>query len=128
VAQQAYVLYWGDDVNTNLAGLNTLLATGQSVVMASPMSGTGEDSPTPQSQWPYSRAIIFLEATGGPQETAVVLWFANTGQTNLTDLNNILNNGWRVDQVVAMSGTGETGGKVAGNPFPYSRALVILRQ
>lgn len=128
MAQQAFVLYWGDNVNTNLGDLNNLLGSGQRVVMASPMSGTGATGPTSQSQWPYSRAALILDATGGPAQTALVLWFADTGNTNLGDLNNLLSQNWQIAQLIALSGTGEKGGETPGSPFPYSRALAILHQ
>jgi hypothetical protein len=64
MAQQAFILWWGDagNTNNNLAALNQLLAKGWKVVLMTPMSGTGErGNETPQSAFPYSRAALILE-------------------------------------------------------------------
>lgn len=128
MSQQAFVLWFADDGNTNLAGLNALLSQGRNVVMASPMSGTGEEgAETPQSPYPYSRAAVIL-APGGFTQQAFVLWFADDGNTNLPGLNALLGAGWNVAILVAMSGTGEHGSDTPGSPFPYSRALVVLQR
>ena len=64
MAQQAFILWFGDagSANNNLAALNQLLKQGWKVVQVAPMSGTGErGNETPQSQFPYSRAVLILE-------------------------------------------------------------------
>ena len=59
--QEAFVLYFADEGNTNLSALNSKLSEGYQVVTISPMSGTGESgSETPQSPFPYSRAVVIL--------------------------------------------------------------------
>jgi hypothetical protein len=59
--QEAFVLYFADEGNTNLSALNSKLSEGYQVVTISPMSGTGESgSETPQSPFPYSRALVIL--------------------------------------------------------------------
>jgi hypothetical protein len=131
-AQQAFVLWFADEPgNTNLAALNLLLEERWNVVMASPMSGTGEQGPeTPESPYPYSRAVVILQPGNASQiQKALVLWFADgPGNTNLATLNGLLAAGWNVVTLVSMSGTGEHGGETPGSPFPYSRALVILQR
>jgi hypothetical protein len=60
--QQAFVLWFGDTGSTSLPQLNALLAQDWDVAQLLPMSGTGERGPeTPQSTWPYSRALVILE-------------------------------------------------------------------
>jgi hypothetical protein len=62
--QQAFILWFGDAAaaNNNLAALNQLLSQGWKVIMVSPMSGTGErGNETPQSQFPYSRAVVIMQ-------------------------------------------------------------------
>jgi hypothetical protein len=60
--QQAFVLWFGDTGSTSLPQLNALLAQDWEVAQLYPMSGTGERGPeTPQSAWPYSRALAILE-------------------------------------------------------------------
>lgn len=60
--QKAFVLWFGDDGNTNLAGLNALLSDGWNVHKLIAMSGTGEHGDdTPQSSFPYSRALAVLQ-------------------------------------------------------------------
>jgi hypothetical protein len=55
-----------------------------------------------------------------------VLWFADDGQTNLGNLNAMLDQGWRVAMASPMSGTGESGQETPQSVFPYSRAAVVL--
>jgi hypothetical protein len=60
--QRAFVLWFADDGNTNLAALNGLLGQGWAVVRLCAMSGTGEHgNDTPQSPFPYSRALLVLQ-------------------------------------------------------------------
>jgi hypothetical protein len=64
MAQQAYILWFGDSgaAHNNLASLNQQLSQGWKVVSVTPMSGTGErGNETPQSPFPYSRAVVILE-------------------------------------------------------------------
>jgi hypothetical protein len=64
MAQQAFILWFGDAgaSNNNLVALNQQLNQGWKVVNVTPMSGTGErGNETPQSQFPYSRAVVILE-------------------------------------------------------------------
>ena len=61
-------------------------------------------------------------------QKAFVLYFADTGNTNLAQLNTELTAGWKVVDVTSMSGTGETGPATPQSPFPYSRALVVLEK
>jgi hypothetical protein len=62
VSQQAFVLWFADDGNTNLSSLNLLLQANWGVVSLTAMSGTGEHGPdTPQSSFPYSRALVILQ-------------------------------------------------------------------
>jgi hypothetical protein len=126
MAQQAFVLWFADDGNTNLADLNALLGQGWSVRDAVALSGSGEQGPeTPQSPFPYSRALVLLEDTAAAQR-AFVLWFADDGDTNLANLNALLGAGRVVVRMSSMSGTGEHGGETPQSPFPYGRALVVL--
>ncbi|MDY7003159.1 MAG: hypothetical protein SWX82_04110 [Cyanobacteriota bacterium] len=60
------------------------------------------------------------------QQEAFVLYFADTGHTNLSDLNSKLSQGYQVVTISPMSGTGESGTETPQSPFPYSRAVVIL--
>jgi hypothetical protein len=63
MAQQAFILWFGDSANShnNLAALNQLLNQGWIVLSVSPMSGTGErGNETPESSFPYSRAVVIL--------------------------------------------------------------------
>lgn len=55
-----------------------------------------------------------------------VLYFADDGDTNIADLNNLLSSGWSVSKVSPMSGTGELGNNTPGSDFPYSRAILAL--
>jgi hypothetical protein len=129
MAQRAFVVWFADAGNTNLASLNGLLSQGMQVVLASPMSGTGEQgAETPQSPFPYSRAAVVLAPGGGVTQQAFVLWFGDDGNTNLGDLNALLNGGWNVVILTAMSGTGEHGSDTPQSLFPYSRALAILQR
>jgi len=60
--QSAFVLWFGDDGHTNLGQLNAMLGAGWEVGRLVAMSGTGEHGPeTPQSTFPYSRALAVLE-------------------------------------------------------------------
>ncbi len=62
--QQAFILWFGDTgaTHNNLAALNQLLGQGWKVAQVTPMSGTGErGNETPQSLFPYSRAVVILE-------------------------------------------------------------------
>lgn len=129
MAEQAFVLWFADDGNTNLGALNALLGN-QQVTFLSPMSSTGEQGgETPQSPFPYSRAAIVLgPKTSKVTQQAFVLWFADDGNTNLSALNTLLGGGWSVAQLAAMSGTGEHGNDTPQSPFPYSRAAVILQR
>ena len=128
MSQQAFVLWFADDGNTNLATLNSLLNQGRRVVLASAMSGTGEaGSETPQSPFPYSRAAVILTDGSDMSQQAFVLWFADDGNTNLASLNLLLQS-WGIVSLTAMSGTGEDGPDTPQSPFPYSRALVILQR
>ena len=61
-------------------------------------------------------------------QQAFVLWFGDTGNTNLAELNQLLNQGWKVVSVTPMSGTGERGNETPQSHFPYSRAVVILER
>jgi hypothetical protein len=62
VSQQAFVLWFADDGNTNLSSLNALLQANWGIVSLTAMSGTGEHGPdTPQSSFPYSRALVILQ-------------------------------------------------------------------
>ena len=62
MTQQAFVLWFGDDGNNNLGALNQLLYEGWKVVSVTSMSGTGErGNETPQSHFPYSRAVVIVE-------------------------------------------------------------------
>jgi hypothetical protein len=62
VTQRAFVLWFGDEGTTNLGALNSLLAANWRVVNLGAMSGTGEHGPdTPQSPFPYSRALAILQ-------------------------------------------------------------------
>jgi len=64
MAQQAFILWWGDSgaANNNLAALNSQLSQGWKVMNVTPMSGTGErGNETPQSAFPYSRAVVVME-------------------------------------------------------------------
>ncbi len=130
MAQRAFVLWFGDDGNTNLAALNSLLGNGWVFRNVAPLSGVGEQGPeTPQSDFPYSRALVILEEKHGASGAqAYVLWFADDGNTNLAGLNALLGSGWEVQQLSTMSGTGEHGGETPDSPFPYGRALVVLRR
>lgn len=129
MAQQVFVLWFADDGNTNLATLNGLLGGGWFVTQVTPMSGTGETGgETPQSPFPYSRAALALEDAGAGTQRAFVLWFGDEGNTNRGALNALLGQGWRVHLLAAMSGTGEHGPDTPQSGFPYSRAVVILRQ
>jgi len=129
--QQAFVLWFAEDANTNLGSLNALLGQGWRVAMASPMSGTGETGQeTPQSPFPYSRAAVVLsrgDDDDGPEQ-AFVLWFGDDGNNNLAALNALLGNRWKVTRLVALSGTGEHGPETPQSPFPHSRALAVLRR
>ncbi len=59
--QEVFVLYFADDGHTNLPELNSKLSGGYQVVSVTPMSGTGETgSQTPNSDFPYSRAVLVL--------------------------------------------------------------------
>lgn len=64
--QQAFVLYFADDLQTNVYELNTLLAKGWSVVSVAPMSGSGETRQPEEirtvmmSPFPYSRSLVIL--------------------------------------------------------------------
>jgi hypothetical protein len=128
MAQHAFVLWFADDGNTNLAALNALLS-GRHVALVTPMSGTGEQGgETPQSQFPYSRAAVIVDDGAPATQRAFVLWFADDGNTNLGALNSLLGSGWHVVQITAMSGTGEHGNDTPQSPFPYSRAVVVLQQ
>ena len=61
-AQEAFVLWFGDDGNTNLATLNSKLTGSASVYKLVSMSGSNEQGPeTPQSSFPYSRALVIIE-------------------------------------------------------------------
>lgn len=61
-SQRAFVLWFADDGNTNLAALNALLGQGWGVTNLCAMSGTGEHgNDTPQSPFPYSRALVVLQ-------------------------------------------------------------------
>ena len=60
------------------------------------------------------------------QQQAFVLYFADTGHTNLPELNSELSQGYQVVSVTPMSGTGETGHNTPNSDFPFSRAVVIL--
>jgi hypothetical protein len=63
MAQQAFILWFGDSgsQHNNLAALNQLLNQGWGVLSVTPMSGTGErGNETPQSPFPYSRAVVIL--------------------------------------------------------------------
>jgi hypothetical protein len=57
-----------------------------------------------------------------------VLWFADDGSTNLSALNTMLSQGYRVIHATPMSGTGEQGNETPQSPFPYSRAAIVLQQ
>jgi cytolysin (calcineurin-like family phosphatase) len=62
--QQAFILWFGDAgaACNNLAALNQLLNQGWKVVSVTPMSGTGErGNETPQSKFPYSRAVVIMQ-------------------------------------------------------------------
>ncbi len=61
-------------------------------------------------------------------QRAFILWYADDESTNLDQLNALLEQGWSVAQVTAMSGTGERGNETPRSPFPYSRAVVILQR
>ena len=64
MAQKAFILWFGDaqPASNNLAALNQLLDQGWKVANVSPMSGTGErGDETPESKFPYSRALVILE-------------------------------------------------------------------
>jgi hypothetical protein len=62
VAQEAFVLWFADDGATNLGALNGLLAQNWRIVNLVAMSGTGEHGgETPQSPFPYSRALAVLQ-------------------------------------------------------------------
>jgi hypothetical protein len=129
MAQQAFVLWFADDGNTNLGALNALLGQGWRVKLATPMSGTGETGQeTPQSPFPYSRAALALVRDSDHDQQAFVLWFADDGNTNLGALNGMLGQNWNIAQLVAMSGGGEHGPETPQSPFPYSRALAILQR
>ncbi|HVO55903.1 MAG TPA: hypothetical protein VMT37_15950 [Solirubrobacterales bacterium] len=129
MTQQAFVLWFADEGNTNLGALNSLLAAGKHVAFASAMSGTGEQGPEdPQSPFPYSRAALVLAPGGTGTQSAFILWFADEGSTNLAALNRQLASGWTVVNLVPMSGTGEHGNETPQSPFPYSRALAILQR
>jgi hypothetical protein len=128
MSQRAFVLWFADDGNTNLAALNTLLDQGWRVKLASSMSGTGEAGPeTAQSPFPYSRAALVLAKESGHAQHAFVLWFADEGSTNLQQLNDRLNQGMNVFQLLPMSGSGEHGTETPQSGFPYSRALALLQ-
>lgn len=129
MSEQAFVLWFADDGNTNLAALNGLLSS-HHVAFVSPMSGTGEQGgETPQSPFPYSRAALVLSPnTTKVTQHAFVLWFADNGNTNLAGLNALLSEGWSVVRLEAMSGTGEHGPDTPQSQFPYSRAVVILQR
>src|SRR3954447_10124751 len=110
MTQQAFVLWFADDGNTNLAALNGLLDQGWRIRLATPMSGTAETGQeTPQSPFPYSRAALALARDRGHEQRAFVLWFADDGNTNLPQLNGMLGQNWDIAQLVAMSGGGEHG-------------------
>lgn len=129
MTQRAFVLWFADDGNTNLGTLNNLLGQGWRVKLATPMSGTGETGQeTPQSPFPYSRAAVALSRDGGRDQQAFVLWFADDGNTNLQQLNGVLDQNWNISQLVAMSGGGERGPETPQSAFPYSRALAILQR
>ena len=135
MTQQAFVLWFADDGNTNLAALNGLLDQGWRVRLATPMSGTAETGQeTPQSPFPYSRAALALGRDGGHGggnghgQKAFVLWFADDGNTNLPQLNGMLGQNWNIAQLVAMSGGGEHGPETPQSVFPYSRALAVLQR
>lgn len=128
MAQQAFVLWFADDGSTNLGALNALLGQSWRVRLATPMSGTGETGQeTPQSPFPYSRAALALSEDGGHDQQAFVLWFADEGNTNLPQLNNLLSQNWSIALLVPMSGSGEHGSETPQSVFPYSRALAVLQ-
>lgn len=127
MSQQVFVLYFAEDGDTNLAALNNLLSSGWSVSRVSPMSGTGElGNNTPGSDFPYSRAILALD-DGDHHKTqeASIVWFGDTGSTNLNTVNQRLGAGRDVVSLTALSGTGELGPNTPQSQWPYSRALVI---
>jgi hypothetical protein len=129
MTQQAFVLWFADDGNTNLGALNNLLGQGWRVRLATPMSGSGETGQeTPQSPFPYSRAALALSQDGRHEQRAFVLWFADDGDTNLQQLNGLLGQDWEISQLVAMSGGGERGPETPQSSFPYSRALAVLQR
>lgn len=129
MAQEAFVIWFADEGATNLAALNSRLQAGRHVAFAAAMSGTAEQGgETPQSPFPYSRATVVLDEGGPGTQHAFVLWFADEGATNLAALNSLLASGWRVVNLVPMSGTGEHGDETPQSPFPYSRSLAILQR
>src|SRR5882757_7811724 len=129
MSQQAFVLWFADDGNTNLSTLNALLNQGRRVVFTSAMSGTGETgAETPQSSFPYSRAAVVVSDGSAVSQQAFVLWFADDGNTNLSSLNALLQANLSIVSLTAMSGTGEHGPDTTQSSFPYSRALVILQR
>jgi hypothetical protein len=130
MAQQAFVLWFADDGNTNLGSLNTLLGQGWRVALASPLSGSGETGQeTGQSAFPYSRAAVVLTpSAGAAAERAFVLWFGDDGANNLAQLNGLLSGGWNVTRLLALSGTGEHGPETPQSGFPYGRALAVLQR
>jgi hypothetical protein len=128
MTQQAFVLYFADDGDTNLGSLNNLLSSGWRVSKVSPMSSTGElGDNTPGSPFPYSRAVLALDDShhGGDQE-AHIIWFAEPNSTNLNNVNQRLQTGLEVVSLTALSGHGELGPNTPQSQFPYSRALAIL--
>jgi hypothetical protein len=61
-AQEASVVWYADTASTNLNSVNQRLGTGREVVSLTALSGTWELGPnTPQSQFPYSRALVIHE-------------------------------------------------------------------
>jgi hypothetical protein len=61
-AEQAFVLWFGDDGANNLPQLNALLGNRWNVTRLLALSGTGEHGPeTPQSGFPYGRALAVLQ-------------------------------------------------------------------
>jgi hypothetical protein len=131
MTQQAFVLWFAEDANTNLGSLNALLGQGWRVAFASPMSGTGESGQeTPQSAFPYCRAAVVLSRSSDhdDEEQAFVLWFGDDGNTNLAQLNALLGDRWNVTRLLALSGTGEHGPETPQSAFPYSRALAVLKR
>ncbi|GAA4900810.1 hypothetical protein EV188_104378 [Actinomycetospora succinea] len=60
--QEASVVWFADTASTNLNSVNQRLGTGREVVSLTALSGTWELGPnTPQSQFPYSRALVIHE-------------------------------------------------------------------